>query len=156
MMLVRSGSPWSFPLKLHITINGCCASRARAQEIYSLVYKFMQYFPTCGCVECLNIPCGSSNFRAHLILVLVRHTQYKDSSVGQTIATWRKGRGAEVIVVIPEDYLFHWRIHSNVCLSCLDNGPWSLEFMLTKKVCNLFVVLWLDVLLNFTCVQVSY
>ena len=37
---------------------------------------------------------------------------------------------AEVIIIIPEGCLFHWRISGNVCLCCLDNGLWSLEFVM--------------------------
>jgi len=43
---------------------------------------------------------------------------------------WHNNCRAEVIIVIPEGCLFHWRICSNVCLSCLDNGQWSLEFVM--------------------------
>ena len=43
----------------------------------------------------------------------------------------------------------------NACLICLASVLWNL--LCTHKVCNLFVgVLWLSVLLNFTCLQVSY
>ena len=41
--------------------------------------------------------------------------------------------GADVIIVIPESFLFHWRICSNVCLSYLDNGLWSLEFVMRPR-----------------------
>ena len=40
---------------------------------------------------------------------------------------------------------------------CFDHDLWSWKLLCTHKVCNLFFeVLWLGVLLNFTCLQVSY
>jgi len=41
--------------------------------------------------------------------------------------------GVEVIIVISEGCLFHWRICSNACLSYLDNGLWSLEFVMHPR-----------------------
>ena len=48
-----------------------------------------------------------------------------------------------MIIVIPEGCLFHQKIYSNGCLSNLDNGLWSVEFVMYPQsmqfVCWSFV-----------------
>jgi len=54
-----------------------------------------------------------------------------------------------MIIVIPEV------VYSTEESAAMASGLWNL--LCTHKACKLFVeVLWLGVLLNFTCLQVSY
>jgi len=104
--------------------------------------------PNFNKVKNLQVGCAfSGSSRLHLVAVLFYlHIFFcmwqSHTSVGKTRRArilnnpkeWRNNHwgGAEIIIVIPKGCLFHWRIHSNACLSCLDNGQ-SLNLFCTHK-----------------------